>query len=320
MSWICVFLLLFDLATSGYVPQAARAHYSLPPRLQRLPIQKSHTALIAPKKYEKRILRYDSKTGEAVYYDPKPRVVLVDVRSGKYALKWIGYDGTEKTVFYQRPDAIDAVVSASVSRTPSGRFLYSYKIDNLSSSGQQLSDFAVQTFASDARPMKEHPGFVGVMSKNRTMKEGTWIFYGSSYFGSSVAPGRSVEVRLESSAPPGLVECSVTGGVFGMKGVGEEMPQELENILPGYEIWPRGYTVGPMSSLNSLSLTERSKYVNEKLSQFQRLGWMTAEVLRWYQLNLSANNFDQIHARANEDFKAGKITTEVHDMIEAMKW
>src|SRR5205807_1342135 len=111
---------------------------------------------------------------------------------------------------------------------------------------------------------------------NRTMKEGSWIFFGSSYIRPSVSPGRSVELRLESLAPPGLVECkcSVTGGVFGMKGAGEEMPQELENILPGYEIWPRGYTV--VENLKSLSRTEHCKYLLERLSQFQSLGWMNS--------------------------------------------
>src|SRR5205085_4210393 len=85
--------------------------------LQRLPFQKKRLILQSPTSYEKRILRYDSKTGEPIYYDPKPRVVPLDVKSGKYGLRWIGYDGKEKTIIYQRPDVIDAVISASVSKT-----------------------------------------------------------------------------------------------------------------------------------------------------------------------------------------------------------
>jgi hypothetical protein len=52
------------------------------------------------------------KTGQERFYDPKPRVSLLNERAGLYALKWVGYDGMEKTIVYQRPDAIDAIVIA----------------------------------------------------------------------------------------------------------------------------------------------------------------------------------------------------------------
>jgi hypothetical protein len=318
MSWITIFLLVFTLATSRHDAQISGSQRRVAPKLQRLPVQKKDITLRAPSRYEKRILRYDPNTGETIYYDPKPQVVAVNVESGKYALKWIGYDGNEKTVIYQRPDAIDAIVSATVSRLTSGKFLYTYKIEVLPSSGQQLSDFLVQTFAPDAKPLTDHSGFVGPMSHNRTMSEGNWIFYGSSYFEPRVVPGRSVEVRLESSAPPGPVECSVTGGVFGTKGVGEDMPQELENVLPGYEIWPRCHTVGPVENLKSLSQNEHAKYLLERLSQFQRLGWMTRDARQTYTQSLQRNNLREVFNRAEQDLKNGSITSEVHDMIKTL--
>src|SRR6266705_2657772 len=130
----------------GFRAQTVGTSTFVPPKLHRLPVQKKPIAIEGPKQYEKRMLRYDTRTGQSVYYDPKPNVVLLDEKSGRYALKWIGYDGKQKTVVYQRPDRVDAVVSASVSITDSGRFLYVYRIDNLPSSGQRLSDFVVQTF------------------------------------------------------------------------------------------------------------------------------------------------------------------------------
>jgi hypothetical protein len=308
------FLLLVALTMQTGVAFNPRSQSS-----QRLPIQKKRIILKSPTNYEKRILRYDQATGKPILYDPKPQVKLLDAKSGKYAFTWIGYDGEEKTVIYQRPDAISAIVSASVSKTANGQFLYAYKIDNLRSSGQALSDFVVQTFTSDVRPVKRGDGFVGQMSNNKVMKEGNWIFYGSSYFGPSVIPGQSAVAKLESHAPPGLVECSVTGGVFGMKGVGEEMPQELENVLPGYEIWPRCHTIGPLDKLQSVSSLERANYLIENLPQFRKLGWMTADALRWYQQNLRGSNFDQTNRRAEQDLKTGRITTEVHDMIQAIR-
>jgi hypothetical protein len=81
-------------------------------RVQRLPLQKTPVRLKSPSDYARRFLGVDSKTGQERFYDPKPRVSLLNERAGLYALKWIGYDGMEKTIVYQRPDAIDAIVIA----------------------------------------------------------------------------------------------------------------------------------------------------------------------------------------------------------------
>src|SRR5438874_3537246 len=89
-----------------WLPVAGTTHPPLQ-KLQRLPLQKKQINFRSPKNYEKRILRYDEKTGQPIYYDPKPEVKLLDAKSGEYAFKWIGYDGKEKTVIYQRRDAID---------------------------------------------------------------------------------------------------------------------------------------------------------------------------------------------------------------------
>ena len=283
----------------------------------RLPFQKKQITLESPTTYEKRILRYDSRTGEPVYYDPKPRVVPLDMKSGKYALRWIGYDGAQRTILYQRHDAIDAVVSASVSRTSSGQYLYVYTIKNLPSSGQHLSEFVLQTFASDSNPMTVGGAYVGKFSVNKEMKDGNWIGFGFTERGAAL-PGTSIELRLMSAAPPGLVECRIAGGLFGMIGVGEEPPQELENVLPIYEDWPKGYTIGPVDHLKPLSPTERAKYLLQRLPQFRQLGWMTADALRRYQQDLRRGNFDQAYRHAEQDLKTGKITTEVQDMIQSI--
>ena len=102
-----------------------------------------------------------------------------------------------------------------------------------------------------------------------------------------------------------------------MKGAGEEMPQELENILPGYEIWPRGYTV--VENLKSLSRTEHCKYLLERLSQFQRLGWMNSNARRRYAQALSSNNIAEILKQLDQDLSSQQITTEVYGMIKAVR-
>ncbi len=133
-----------------------------------------------------------------------------------------------------------------------------------------------------------------------------------------VIPGRTIKFSLVSSAPPGLVGCRITGGVLGMKGAGEDMPQELENVLPGYDDWPSGYTIGPVNYLNSLASSERVKYLLERLPQFLKLGWMTSVAFQAYKQSLGRGDVQQVKNRAEQDLKTGKITTEVYDMIHAI--
>jgi hypothetical protein len=298
--WIFILLLLPPLT----VQQA-----------QRLPLQKNKIEIKSPTNYQKRLVRVDPATGEEIYYDPKPRVVLVDAKSGRYALKWIGYDGKEKTIIYQRPDAIDAVVSASVSKTPSGKYRYIYAIQNLPVSGQHLSEFVVQTFTSDVSPVKVENIHNGQMTNTvKEFQDGNWISFGIlSNFRPMITPGRSIEFGVVSSAPPGLVECRVTGGEVGMKGVGEGPPPELMDVLPGYEAWPHGYTIGPVENLKALSSGKRAEYIRQRLAQFKKLGWMTADVVPWYEQALKGGDLEKIYHRAEQD--PGKLTTEVMGMI-----
>lgn len=296
---------------------AAGAAYP-PSKLQRVPLQKKRLIFESPIKYEKRILRYDEKTGQPIYYDPKPRVQLLDAKSGKYAFKWIGYDGKEKTIIFQRADAIDTIVSASVSKTASGQYLYTYNIKNLPSSGTYLSGFAVQTFAPSVKPIPINNGYVGKMSKNKEMWEGNWIYFGSSNFKDPILPGQSIELKLLSPTPPGLVECRVHGGELGYKGVGEDMPQELENVLPSYEDWPKGYTIGPYENLKPMTREGRIHEILALLPQFRHLGWITPMALEWYERNLRRSAVEEIRKKAERDLEAGSITTEVYAIIHAV--
>ena len=96
-----------------------------------------------------------------------------------------------------------------------------------------------------------------------------------------------------------------------MIGTGEDIPGELENILPSYQAWPSGYTIGPIERLKTLSKAERAKYVLELLPQFQKLGWMTATARQRYEKILRRDDLDGAYKRAQQDLKAGTITTEI---------
>jgi hypothetical protein len=319
-------------------------------KVKRLPLERSTVVINSPARYAKRVLRYDPKTGEPTSsYDPRPRVEVVDAKSGKYAFKWIGYDGKEKTIEYQRADAIDVIVAASVSKTPEAKYIYVYQVQNQPSSSTYLSHFIVQNFAPDSRPIEVNgrrtnnqdlrilDAFrnappdgtsrnledlsIGQMSNLiQVFKDGSWIVFAPlPSFEPKVIPGRRFEVKISSMAPPGFVDCRVTGGDLTLKGVGEDMPTELEDMLPGYEEWPRGYTVGPTESLKNLSPSEHAKYILERLPQLEKLGWITKTARRWYEQNLRSDNLNAVFKRAEQDLKSEQITSEVFAMIQAVK-
>ncbi|HKZ80525.1 MAG TPA: hypothetical protein VJ124_19775, partial [Pyrinomonadaceae bacterium] len=109
------------------------------------------------------------------------------------------------------------------------------------------------------------------------------------------------------------------GGELTLKGVGEDMPTELEAVIPGYEEFPKGYTIGPVDSLNTLSANDHAKYIQERLPQFEVLGWVTASAREWYEKNLTTNNFDAVLRRAEQDLGSEQITSEVFAIIQSIK-
>jgi hypothetical protein len=315
-------------------------------KIKREPLQKTGTPLKAPAASENRI-RVES--GKPVTYDPKPRVQVVDEKAGKYEFRWIGYDGQEKVIAYQRPDAIDVIVSGSVENSSDGSYTYSYTIDILPSSATYLYAFDLQNFSDDTRPVEvngkptaladlrilknftqlpddgkpknlENTIIIGEMSNAiHRFREGNWIAFGIlPDFEPQVAPGGRLQVKLVSKGPPGLVGCSAVAGPRTMKGVGEHMPSELEDVIPGYEAWPSGFTVGPVASLTSHAQSQRINYLLERMVQFEKLGWITPAARNWYEKNLTSN-LDAAQKRARNDLESEQISSEVFAMIEAIR-
>jgi hypothetical protein len=335
MKW----LLLISLFGLQILSTACSFQQQAQTKAQRKPLEK------LPREYKSPI-DYDFR---ARGYDYKPRVEMVDEKSGKIAFKWIGYDGKEKTIIYQRGDTVDVIVSATVSQTPQGLYLYTYKIENLSSSGAYLSNFIVQNFAPDAKPveisgktlncrdlghlnsfrnipcdmtkrnMEDFFSFGNMSNMIEQFKEGNWIAFAPLTAYEQYGPGRSLEVKIVSKAAPGVVKCRVVGGEQGMMGVGEHMPEVLENLLPGYEEFPKGYTVGPIDKISSLSNTERTKYLLDKLPQFNKSGWITEDIMQKYDKQLKAGDLDSVLRRIENDLKSEAITTEVFAVVQAMK-
>jgi hypothetical protein len=293
--------------------------------IQRLPLQKNRIELKSPSSWSQRIAKIDPRTQKAVHYDPKPKIETVNSKAGKYYLKWIGYDGKEKVVLYQRPDCIDVVVVASTTTASLETYTYEYTVQNLATSGDYLNGFAVQNFSSAIQPKRPSmvnnivvgdmtPGIFGI-------KEGNWIRFAPVPPHPKVQHGQSIRFKLYSSSPPGVVMCRVDGGNRTLKGVGEEMPEELEESLDalGYGAWPRGYTIGPVDKLKNASREERIAYLLKTLPTIQKQRWITPQVLSAYEQLLKQNDLPSLSKRVAGDFKTGAITSEVFAIIEAMK-
>lgn len=288
-------------------------------KVQRKPLEKHYREYKTPAKYARRDRGYDPRTGEMITYDHKPRVEVLDEKAGKYTFKWIGYDGKEKTVIFQRGDVLDVVVSASVTKASSQRYIYSYELRNLPSSATYLKRFLVQNFALDTKPV-EGGAFLALEVSNAIyqFKEGHWLAFSDVSDHVQINPGQTVIVQLTSSAPPGIVECRASIETA-MTAADEEMPSVLENLLPGYEDFPKGYTIGPVDGLKTQPLHERVKYLLEKLPQFPDLGWITADALVRYQQLLSNNDVTSVLNRLDQDLESEQITTELFAIIQAMK-
>ncbi|HEV8430302.1 MAG TPA: hypothetical protein VGQ41_20530 [Pyrinomonadaceae bacterium] len=315
-------------------------------KVKREPLQKAGMPLKAPAAYEK---RERVEAGKSETYDPKPRVRVVDEKAGKYEFRWIGYDGKEKVIAYQHPDSIDVVVSGSVEKSSDGNYVYSYSVDILPSSATYLYSFGLQNFAQDTQPIEindrpttladlrilknfthlpddgkpknfENTILIGEMSNAiRRFKDGNWIAFGIlPDFENQVVPGGRLRIKLVSKAAPGLVGCSAVAGPRTMKGVGEHMPSELEEIMPGYEAWPSGSTVGPVAFLDSLSQSQRVNYLLDNMLQFEKLGWITPSARTWYEKNMR-NDIEAALNRTQKDLDSDQISSEVFAMIQAIK-
>lgn len=148
---------------------------------------------------------------------------------------------------------------------------------------------------------------------------GNWIRFAPVPPHPKVRPGQTVKFKLYSQSPPGLVECRVNGGDFVMKGVGEELPPELEALILNYDALPRGYTIGPSDDLRRMSQEEKISYLLKTLPQCQKQGWMTTRALQTYEQLLRRGDLQGIFMRIANDLKTNSITTEVFAIMEGMK-
>ena len=249
---------------------------------------------------------------------PKGQIRVLDRKTGEYSLEWIGNDGDLKSIIYHRPDKSIVTVSASRDMTQQGVPVYRYELKNDPSSGQYLSGFTVQTFSNGARPISANGAYVGRIGKHVSeFSQGTWYRYGNDTFGNEIVPGNSIVVELESNASARIVECKVHSGPMKMMGVGEEMPAELAERLPGYEAWPSGHTIGPSDNPRLTTLAGRAEYVLSKIDVLSGLGWLHPSRVDDYRALLTNSPSESsLEIIIREDFEKGLATSEILALLD----
>lgn len=279
----------------------------------RLPLQRSNIEIKLKGPVGPELM--GTRDRKPVYYDPQPRIDPLG--DGKYALSWQGSHGRRLTIFYQRPDFIDVVVGVSAFKDSSGRYEYKYRVQSLKSSKENLAAFILQTFSLTAQGIPQPGIAIGNMNNTNLyeeFKEGRWIVFSIMADQRRVDPGQEITFVLNSPDPPGLVQCRAEGGTLGLKGVGEEMPEVLENAIsiPRGKIWPYGLTIGPDSRLSKLSRGERFALFAPYVPEMGRIGWIRDHnTMIWYQRHLSAQKVLEVELRAKNDFNQKIISSEL---------
>lgn len=283
-------------------------------RPERKLFKRSSAQLRPPTKY----LMRETENGE---YDPKPRVVLIDEKAGKYELRWIGYDQKEKIVAYTRMDALDGFVEANLDSDGSG-FIYRYGIQNLNSSPNPITEFIVQSFSFDVNREPIRSGndlHIGSMSESIYLfREGVWRSFAPLTDKMAIPPGTRREFQIKSVSRPGLVGCFAGAAEPTLKGVGEHMPAELENSLPGFEELASCITIGPDERLARMSINEKLGYLLGNLPKFVEAGWMAGDTPQIYEAILKRGDLNEALEQAKRDLRRDFITSEVYHIIEGL--
>ncbi|MEZ5345222.1 MAG: hypothetical protein R2681_06650 [Pyrinomonadaceae bacterium] len=283
-------------------------------KFERARLQKSMFVLKQPEKVD-RTSEYGTN------YDPKPIVVAVDPKTGKYEYRWTGFDGKEKVVAYQRADSIEMISQAHMEKDISGMFVFRYEVEILSSSPTYFRNFIVQTFGSsaDSSGHDKEKIMIGEMYPVGDFVEGiwrNWAFVGNA--DERVTSGTTITFQLSSESPPGIVECRAAGGEFGSIAADEEMPSELENEIPVNQDLARGYTIGPDERLLKFTDSEKFKYLLENLPKFLEAGWMSEGTAKNYENVLKKNDQKELLAKSEKDFKEEYISSEVYVIITSL--
>lgn len=225
----------------------------------------------------------DTKQWEKVSLE---RAIVYDEATGNFLLQWNGLDGKRKTIVYRPATRLHAVVVAQVERDATGKgFRYVYAARNLPASQRELQSLYIETKAT--ADSVESPGadwgysrpLTQVVQKALDVESG-WAWSYTAEGRQGLLPGESDRgFAYHSEGLPGIVRCFARQRA-GMKGVGEEPPEELMAALDPFSwVMPNGVTVGPVAPLERIEPSEFLKNIDAMIDVSVQQGWILSPSL-----------------------------------------
>lgn len=225
-------------------------------------------------------LKRDPKTDGWVEYKLDGDITYEE-KTGNFLLRWTGADGRRKTVVYAPATRLNAQVAARVEYLPDLRgYRYLYQVSNLPTSQRKLHTFYVEAQApvekvgapddswGYSRPLTDY------LQAQLEVKAG-WAWSQTREGREGLTPGENAAgFSFVSAGLPAVMKCYIRHHAY-MKGVGEELPEELHAAIDrvAWKI-PSGVTVGPATPPEPFHPAVFVRRILEMVDVSAKQGWI----------------------------------------------
>lgn len=230
-------------------------------------------------------------TGPGFRYDPAREALVeyaVDGKieflraSGTFLLSWTGSDGSRKEILYEPPNKLSAVIVAEVTfDSQTGLYTYSYTVTNLTSSAQKLKAVYIEGVHIDEAFRPDHTWYsVGFTPFLKTTFATDGWMWARTRGSNGIVPGETVTgFKFTSRRAPGIVTSYIEGWRPALRGVGEDLPEELHAAINRvYFRLPAGLTIGPASSNVPQTVRAQLESLLSLLNEAERQSWLGTSV------------------------------------------
>lgn len=224
--------------------------------------------------------RFNAATKKWEKYSLEQKIAYED-KTGDFLLQWNGLDGKRKTIAYRPATRLYVTLVARIEKNPSnGALRYTYAVRNLPNSQRELQALYVETKAAVV-DVKSPDGTWGHSAPftdyltNVLKAEAGWTWARTASEKPGLLPGEGTYgFSFQSEGLPAPVKCFAANR-RGMKGIGEDPPEELMAALdPVTWFIPSGITVGPVAPPENLEPAAHLRNVRQMVDVAVQQGWI----------------------------------------------
>lgn len=267
-------------------------------------------------------LRPDPKTGQPSEYELDGKITY-DKKSGNFLLTWNGVDGQRKTIVYEPATKLDAVIAATVDYDARQNvYRYTYAVTNLPTSKQTLQTFYLEARAPIHDVSAPDATWYSVALTDYLREQfkvrGGWTWSQTMHGRVGLLPAQEASgFTYLSAGLPTVVKCYVRHRGF-LKGVGEELPEELHAAIDrvGWKI-PQGVTVGPVAVPQPFHPATFARKILEMLEVSVQQGWVESSAVA-AELRVSLNNL-AVSLDQGDTNRASKQIRRLLERVEGEK-